>query len=482
MQAAATSKFTAEKLYKGLYWIAAFLFFALWHYHHDFNSDEGVILNGAWQLFNNKKVYLDFFEITSPGGFYLICLVWKIFGVSYYAARIASYCLVFSGAVGVYLILKKISISHSPYYYFAPLFFLTLSESWVIINHNLYSSIAIIWAIFFWLASLDKNPALNIFISGIFAAFSTAFLQNKGVIFMVSLAIVVLLQKEAAKAKLQLLITFFAAPALLVLFAISIWPAKLLYYDLIQFPAHHYLEVNRISLNLFYYISAFSLVLLVLFRRKLQSKIIALFIFQCALLISVLSRPDWYHITVVAFPLIILSFYILQQNIANKKSNDFLIKRIFFIAICLIAFRSAFYAFMLNRPGTDITKTEFMKAAIEYCADSEHIYAGPFLPGFYFELRKANPTKYSILLTGMYENGMFMEAANILRANPPKCAILNYEMTQKFKYNRDNAVDNFIQQNYQTVYQYGSLEIKIWQPAPNQIETHSTLLHSNLHL
>ena len=74
------------------------------HSNHPINSDEGVILAGAWDLINGKKPYTDFFAIIPPASFYVIYWLWTLFGVSYFAAKLLAIIFVFVSSVGVYKI------------------------------------------------------------------------------------------------------------------------------------------------------------------------------------------------------------------------------------------------------------------------------------------------------------------------------------------------------------------------------------------
>ena len=57
------------------------------HATHQLDSDEGVILNGAWNILNGRTLYTDFFEIVAPGSFYLIFAAWKLFGADFWIAK-----------------------------------------------------------------------------------------------------------------------------------------------------------------------------------------------------------------------------------------------------------------------------------------------------------------------------------------------------------------------------------------------------------
>ncbi len=92
---------------KIVWWLCLLLITILFHSKHILDSDEGVILDGAWNLLNGKKLYIDFFEFITPGSFYIVLWAWKIFGASYWVAKFLSILIIFFSAVGLYKISNK---------------------------------------------------------------------------------------------------------------------------------------------------------------------------------------------------------------------------------------------------------------------------------------------------------------------------------------------------------------------------------------
>jgi len=57
--------------------------------------DEGIILQGAQRILRGEVLYRDFFSFFTPGSYYLLAFLFKLFGSSILVARTA---LVFFGA------------------------------------------------------------------------------------------------------------------------------------------------------------------------------------------------------------------------------------------------------------------------------------------------------------------------------------------------------------------------------------------------
>jgi len=66
----------------------------------------------------------------------------------------------------------------------------------------------------------------------------------------------------------------------------------------------------------------------------------------------------------------------------------------------------------------------------------------------YFELGLPDPYTYAALLTGMYPEGAFERQLRDIRRERPDGIILNYSQANRFGFNSDNIVDNYIARNY----------------------------------
>jgi hypothetical protein len=71
------------------------LFFCLFYDYTNMNGDEGIILQGAQRIADGQVLYRDFFSFYTPGSYYSIALLFKLFGSS---MRVARAELIFCGA------------------------------------------------------------------------------------------------------------------------------------------------------------------------------------------------------------------------------------------------------------------------------------------------------------------------------------------------------------------------------------------------
>src|SRR6266705_3279479 len=63
------------------------LFLCVFYNYTDLNGDEGIILQGAQRIADGQVLYRDFFSFYTPGSYYSIALLFKIFGSSMLVAR-----------------------------------------------------------------------------------------------------------------------------------------------------------------------------------------------------------------------------------------------------------------------------------------------------------------------------------------------------------------------------------------------------------
>jgi 4-amino-4-deoxy-L-arabinose transferase-like glycosyltransferase len=429
-----------------LWWSAIFIIIFLTHANHLLNPDEGVVLEGAWNLYNNKHLYFDFFEFIPPGSFYLILGIWKIVGVSYWAAKLASILITFGTAVGIYLSARVIKPSNSNFV--APLIFALASPILVLINHNIYNLFFIVYAVYFMFLALDRQNLKYYGLSGLFSGLAIIFLQQKGL--ALAAAMILFLFINSCRDYKKWLI--YCLGIILTLLPLLLWPLKTIYYNLFIFPLFTYTGVNRITsiwLIITFFIFAVIVYLLVTSKDK---KIWLLLTVQFSLLLTTIPLPDYYHLVIATAPLLIL-IEIVIEKIKLKKS--LYAQRVYyyflFLALILFLSKSCFYLITTYKPS--FIRGSYKSLEIINQCPGKYIYIGPFAPNVYFEARKLNATPYPFLITNQNTPAQFDEATKYLKAGQPSCAILNYPSSlQRFGYNKNNSVENYIREKYNLIF------------------------------
>jgi hypothetical protein len=441
--------------YYWLFFLFIFLIFINCSYY--LNADEGIILAGAWNLLNGQRIYIDWFSFIPPGSFYFVFIVWKIFFPSYLVAKFFSLLTIFAAAIGVYKISQLISKNRqSTYNLLAPSFFIISTLGWPVINHNCYNLALIIWSTYLFLKYFTgKAKHWNLFFSGVLLGLAAIFLLHKSLLiflfFNVWLLVDFLLNRGKEEQK-----NIFVFNAAFIFFASTIFliaTPQVIYENLIKYPLLNYSEVNGVP---FYFFIVNSILVLASFwyilpamRKNKYLKFI--FGLQLMTILLALQRPDPLHVSMMLFPLISLTPMMAEALALAKIETD----RFIFILLPLIVYSlfvpSLFNVLCYTPPFFFFDKSPKLEYIKENCRNSNYIYAGPFLPGLYFATGKLQPTPFSFLITNHQTEEQFLQAKNNLERKKPLCAILDYEIVQKFKYNKNNSIDQYINNHYHLI-------------------------------
>ena len=175
--------------------------------------------------------------------------------------------------------------------------------------------------------------------------------------------------------------------------------------------------------------------------------------------LTALQRPSLPHITLTLFPLLALFPLLLNTALGPSRISRFFLVWIAAGLLILNALVPLIVATRQSTPFFDKSQNPAMLYVRENCTASPYIYAGPFVPGFYFETGKLNPTRYSVLLTNLHTSSQFFDAMRDLEARRPPCVITNYALVEKFNYSKKNVVDEYIGTHYELAYQTGRLQV-----------------------
>ena len=420
------------------------------HSKHLLDSDEGTVLAGAWDMINGRGLYYDFFEFIPPGVFYLLFFIWKIFGVSYINAKIAALVALFLSVMGIFFISRR--LTRSKISYLIPPAFLLITYSWPLITYHTFNFLFTVWALYFFLRYLETENTRMIFLSGFFTCLASLFLQNRGFVLMVAVAACLGWHyfKKNQAGLFKAVLCYLGAATLPLLLLLLKWPFFLLYDNLISFPLTEY---HRIVVNNYPLIIIFlAAVLFVGFLEKNgPDRVRYLLVIQAIFLLAAFSNADCFHVAIVLFPLFSLLPYLIGAAGAYSRPNKLILGILFFVLYGTLFFSAL--GFMLRfPPGRTIAGDYLLTLIKKECDGSDYLYAGPFLPGLYFETRKLSPVPSSYFITGHNTKEQFEAAVSALKGSKPQCAILNYNLVRKYAYNENNPIDNYIRSNYRLIF------------------------------
>lgn len=446
--------------WKALFWLLCVaLLFALAG-PNDLDSDEGVALNGAWNLIHGRDPYTDFFEFVAPGSFYLVALAWNVFGPSYGVAKFVGLSATLATAVAVWMIGDLLAGERSrglpPV--LGALAVCLSSSFFAPITHNNFSMALVLWSAYFIVRTIQRRSVPDAVMAGGIAGAAFLFTQHRGMFAAAAVGFFVVMaikQRQFLWAKAG--IAFTAASLIAPVLVLTHWPMQVLMSQLIEFPAYHYIAVNRSEP--YFLLGAVSVIAATgyVLRHEFTAPLFFLFTTQSALLASTLQRPDFAHLAPALFPALCM-LPALCRHLQNASRATRLAAK--WAVCCLLLPPLAIGLLRLSYnavAGNSIAET-LTEAVRTHCA-TPYIYAGPFEPGVYFETSKFNATRFSFLLTGMHDGQQFEEATIDLKQHRADCVITNYEKVRQFGYDTENVLDRYISSNYQPKAGAGSYQL-----------------------
>ena len=424
-------------------------------------SDEGYTLNAAWQLWNGMKMYDDFRLFVGPGSAYAIYLLWHLVGSpSFLAARLLSLALSFCATTAVYLTLRELRVRGAGLV-FAVAIWLSASSLYVLLNHNSFSSFAATWFLLLFLRVArkpdedggDKHRTRDHVLVGVAAGTVFLFLQTKGLLLASAATAFVFLvgfKKRDFRPALALVGGFLTVIGPLF----AIWKPSVLVREWFIVPlTGNYLGHTGASTG----IAVASLALVCgmgwTAMRRGDRLLQALAVTQAALIASMTHNMELHHLAINVFPAIIFAVAAVNDRLTRDGQTAKLSSEIgmaivvgmyglFCAAIPAGSdyFRSSsLYVDLLGRESRIL----FSSPRI---AQAHAIYAGPFLPGLYFQLDKKNP--YFVSETIVCNRECQQRLVGQLATTKPELAFLQYEMVRHLGYDENSPVDVYLRDHY----------------------------------
>jgi len=89
-------QYSSDRAIASFLFLISFFYLFLFRRYTTMDPDEGIILQGAQRILSGEVLYRDFFSFFTPGSYYFLALIFRIFGSSIVVARTT---LVLVGAV-----------------------------------------------------------------------------------------------------------------------------------------------------------------------------------------------------------------------------------------------------------------------------------------------------------------------------------------------------------------------------------------------
>ncbi|MCL4477958.1 MAG: SLBB domain-containing protein [Deltaproteobacteria bacterium] len=487
----------------------------------DVANDEGV-MSGAWRIVQGQVIYRDFFEFFAPGNFFLLALIYKLFGYSLIVTNKA--VIVLDVICNILLFQISYMMLKRWYAIIPPLLFLIIGfPSWFIFSHYWTTSVTFLTALILLtvymerLTASDKSTITYLFLSGFFVGLTGIFLQSAGIYTTVVLLIVLYLRTRRHEGIVKRIAVFGIGIAIPVLafvlylllnnafmpfihsqiILLKLYPPNTLFYSkpLISF----YNVITPVKLMIV--VSFIGSIGFLILKKNASNKEVVLFAGNIIFFLY-----TWHWLTIsnsvidpgratsgLSFTFIIYCVFLFTGYIKNHysmsvyKLADLFIHGAFMliaaISIMIIYkdisnIRTRVFHFTLNNTSYWTYDEDGAKDLIKFNNESERIlgndrevFAYPLASTLYTLLNLRNTTKYDIIVSfGQIASGLsglFKDVVDQLERLKIKY-IITYQWSYRFiiiwaQRNgvgyKPNMIEKFIWDNYEPVVHVGLFDL-----------------------
>jgi hypothetical protein len=447
---------------------------------HRLSADEGQVLTGAWNLYNGRRIYEDFFEFISPASFSWVNLFFKSLAPTYAAALVASQLMLLLSIWAFYQT-ARLLIPNASVRLAVSLVSLLLATTPPFINHNSYGSYLATLLTYLLLSTDGRRGSWTAFAAGAVAGLTFFFLQPKGALLLV-LGVLVLASRawsgreglgsgpgaatSGGREAGALLLRFGAGAAVVGLWGLWRWgfgPVSSLLT-----VARGNLAMNHLSLSywpLVAFVTVAALVAVACYREGLWDRATAvLLLLQAALWGSTFHLPDTWHLSINAFPLVLLLGRLAARSLERFPAPGWrrALVGLFSVALLMGVAR------IVTRNAADSRVAREWLQEMESVLGGQEFYAFTLLPSFYLELETPNPFYNSVLYTGSHPTEHFERNVAILAERQTPYVIADYAMMERYGHTLDNPVDVHLRRHYRLArsirHEMGVLEV--WERIP----------------
>src|SRR5713101_2845086 len=213
--------------------------------------DEGILLQGGQRILDGQIPYRDFFSFYTPGSFYLVAALFKVFGNSFVVARMS---LAITGAVCsivTYLLARRVC-SRGFAVFAAALATVAGVAYRFLVLHNWYSTLLACLALFSAVRMLESHKPAWSFATGSFCSLTAMVEQSKGAGLCLGLALgfgvlwIIGKKRLFGKSELAGLSLGFSWPLVLVFAYFGAQHSIGIMVEDWLWPLHHYTSANRV--------------------------------------------------------------------------------------------------------------------------------------------------------------------------------------------------------------------------------------------
>jgi hypothetical protein len=466
----------SEWLIAGLLFVLTCLYYRLFYSYTVLHPDEGIILQGAQRVLSGQVLYRDFFSFITPGSYYWMALLFKIFGNSILVAR--AVLIIYGGFFSsIFYFLARRVCSRWTAIFTVYLFTLTCLPYEFRVLHNWDSTLWACLALYFAVRHLETPHWPFALAVGVFTSLTLLFEQSKGAGLVLGLATGFGLlawtghRRSAVKpGNLMGFLTGLTVPAAITFIYLAAHHALWRMLADCSWAFHHYSSVNRlpfgypelfysqvpkaqllpwglqlgigITLSPFFILPVLPLMatgvltflIFRLIRRKglsgRGSHFVVISSVLVALLLTVIAsgRPDVSHLIIFNGPLFFLVLaWALEMSLfrsafldtARAVASLYLLFSFTALGLVLLCNSLNAHARIWTRRG--ILKAERPDAVINEIqsrvSPRGRIFVYPYQPLYYYLTDTINPTRFEYLMRGQHTPEQFHEAIRTLQAS-----------------------------------------------------------------
>jgi hypothetical protein len=428
------------------------------------HTNEGTLIYGAERILNGEVFARDFFEVMGPGTFYIVALVLKLFGHSFFATRIWLCGSSLGIAFCMYFLARRVCVRHPllPCLIVAGASF---GMQWPAISHHLDSNLFALVSVVCLVIWEERRQSLLLYAAGMCAGITTWIHQPKGVLLLLAILLWFLMSKVSGAgrgASCERVLFGFAVVGLSGgAYFLKEGALASLYYANVTWPAHNYGTVNKVPYALgifseywrhwaasqgtlsgwsialatvliipFLFVAIVPAVFLLLIPR-LRTRPLAPSILLCvlcgwAMWFSEIHRADIYHL-VFGSPLLLLVGVGLLSDLKSWLAR-WTLQLLAISACCLMTInllQAVTVHSVTTRAGTvgmlrPDPVMQFVNATIP---PGEEVFFYPYCPMYYFLTETRNPTRFSILVYNYNTPAEFHEVVRVLEQQRIKYVI-----------------------------------------------------------
>jgi 4-amino-4-deoxy-L-arabinose transferase-like glycosyltransferase len=463
-----------------LSFVLTFLYLYSFRRHTFLDLDEGIILQGAQRILDGQVLYRDFFAFVTPGSYYMLALVFKIFGNSYGVAHTELAAIGAAFSPLTYLLARRVCSRQSSLLV-TTLMALTAVPVVYAVLHNWDSTLWTCLTVYCAVRLIEFPSNRWAFVTGSFTAFTVLFEQSKGAGLLLGLslgfALIHVAKRDSGLFAKRQVIAFLGGLAWPVLLTFLYFASEdalgIMLYDWF-WPLWHYSQANRVpfgygnmsdqaqrvmfgsgswGFRLFvmlvfsetFWLPIFPILglallfrmLLLRFRGKAMPEQWPYYLLISAtmagLLLSIFAgRLDYFHFMYLQ-PIFFLVFAWLLDGRGIR--NRFFVGAAPLLGLCLSMSLLAIGAEALFQAGTGkpistrrgiVTmdkNDEVIPRVQDYAVPGERILVYPYLSTYYYLTQTYSPTRYEFYQPGMHTFEQLDEMVRDFSGNPTRLVL-----------------------------------------------------------